>query len=477
MGAETGSRYFRLASDCLLVNGTDDEASAAVYDLHGPRVLILGERQAQLLRGCEANEPLADPLPDEDVHLLDVLVGQGLGCYEDAPVYVDRFLPHAPARWKEFLQEAPSFSRLDWSITDECVLDCEDCARPDEVVGWQACLTCLRRTKSSATPPSLEAVIGTVSAAAALGFQLIHLRGGDPLRAWEALQQVAATVADHPPLGLMVSTPGLGRATQEYVGLASKLSIRTNAVLVAPPDGSLGESASTFERQAAFVDALLSVGLPTTVTMLLSEQAASRRDELTVLALKRWGGIPSFAETRSRVASDTRRPLARVADGNKPLTPWPSVEGFFARFTTSSCLAGNVELGTDGHLRPCAGLDADCGDASDGLTRALADPAPYRAWGLTKDAVTPCAGCVLRYACVDCTAVELAGQADPGLQSAYCPAGPSAAAYRATTWSPSGFAQLAGVAPAELVHTTVGGQSRAVGSGAQGSDDIVPSVV
>jgi len=211
--------------------------------------------------------------------------------------------------------------------------------------------------------------------------------------------------------------------------------VRLNIVML----GLKGNRAA--EHAMALADAMAAATLPFFVTFLVTRATASERTQMAEFAEKRWNGRPSFAEVyfRDQIAAGMR--FSHVAKDTKPLAPWPSMENFYFRVRHHSCAYGSFEMGADGKLRSCAGLAQVHGDIQvGGLEAALAGNGLYELWEKNKGTIEPCGRCALRYACADCCAAELAGEASAPVKTAYCPYDPGGdRRARESRWEPRGF--------------------------------------
>jgi len=420
-------RHFRLAEDCFLVEG---ERDGVLYDVLGRRILILDAGAHALLRRCEDGQPLlkADIEDPAVVRLLDGLCAAGLGAFYEAAVHVEKVLLHAPVEWRGFALQPPPFRKVDWSISSECDWQCTFCPREESDVWWQACRTCLRRAARQGGDQAWRDPAIVIEQIVALGIGGLHIRGGNPLLGWSRLLAVLTAAADLGPLNVVVSTPGSGRPVVELVELYERFKqFRLNIVLFATDAAASGRTPRR-AAQEALLDELAHRGLPFTLTLVLDgpsdpAQAARVRNEMA----KRWGTRPSPAEVLSEDALRAGHRFSHVAEKTKPLSRWLTPESFYFRVDKNTCLHGAFEIGVDGVVTPCAAVDEPCGRIEhNDLRRALSGSDLYEHWSRGKQDVTPCATCALRYACADCTAVELRGQELAAAKGAYCSFDPQA---------------------------------------------------
>jgi MoaA/NifB/PqqE/SkfB family radical SAM enzyme len=358
---------------------------------------------------------------------------------------VDKLLLSQPVEWKGMCKRTPRFFRADWSITNQCDLNCGFCGGGQDTISYQSCQTCVRRHPAAAggwTPPSSAQFVQELASA---GIQVLHIRGGNPLLAWDRLREIVRA-ARQIPLQVVITTPASGQEAASLVRLASGRHVLLNIVMFGIDDEtarSVCGQSGLFKRQAALIDHLVARRLPVGVTFFLTRATRSRRADALEFTRCSWGIEASVAEIYPRDELEEGFSFSHVENDRKPLSPWRSPEEFYFRVRHSSCTYGNFEVGCDGKLRSCAGIHRVHGDvAHGGLRQALAGDDLYILWDAGKASLQPCAGCALRYACTDCLAVEQAGESDRKIRRAYCPREPGGAApiTQLKTWDPPGFA-------------------------------------
>jgi MoaA/NifB/PqqE/SkfB family radical SAM enzyme len=434
-------RYFRLAADCLLVEG---ENGGAIYDIHGCRLFLLDDQAHNLLRKCERNELLGDQLGESETLFLEELQDKGIGFFDFKPAYVDKFLLHQPIKFKGMITQPPEFFRVDWAITNECDLKCNFCGRADETLSWRACQTCLRHDKGLENewiPSSCENFINTIDS---LGVKVLHIRGGNPLLRLNHLQQIVQSVR-YTSLDLVITTPGTCVDIKKLIDLCEGGRARINIVMFGLNSGVVDQVCAcngVLRQQMALIGALTEARLPFLVTILLSQSSLFQRQQaLEFIRNCNLAGY-SAGEIHFINAMGKGFRLSHVGEDTRPLNPWQSVEDFYSRLQFNSCMNGRFEISCDGKLRPCAGNHRVLGDIVDGgLRTALARTDLYDIWERNKGSVLPCRYCELRYACADCSAFEFKGEDNLIIKEAYCPHQPSRYAPKAyrKNWSSEGF--------------------------------------
>lgn len=453
--------YFRLAPDCFLIAGPRD---AAIYDLGHQRLYILNPDAAALLRRCERNEPVDPTEETAEMLLLQAMADQGLGFFLAKPHFVEKLQLQSPVRFKGIGADPPRFERLSWQITRRCNFSCRHCGAKVRPVTWQACSTCLMRGDTSVSHgvPSWnsEMLNRLLDDLAAMEFRTLHLRGGNPLLEEELLREIADRVErGRLSLTLMVTTPGVGR----FAGLLGRRAVRFNIVLLgtSPADYAIttGDPGAWREIQRSVQEVQRADSL-FSITLLLTPETRGRKEENVSYIQKTWGVTPIIAEAYpysyfTSTGAETPR-FTHVGPSAKPLFPFRDQGEFFFRTTNNTCLAGTVDLGPHGCFRPCAWLDEVLGRwPADTLHAVMSRPQTYHYWELIKDNISSCKNCPLRYACADCTAVELEGERLPAVKKAYCPFEPEKGDGTAAVerpWEPREFVR-------KIVLSNLGGMS------------------
>jgi MoaA/NifB/PqqE/SkfB family radical SAM enzyme len=400
MGMPHSSRcYFRLGPDAFLVEGRVD---AAVHDATDGTVYLLDPSAYAVVADAERNRPLDDRWPDAGgLRLLAQLERLGLGFFDGAAAFVEKLTPHSPLWWEPTPGAPPRLHQLDWTITDACEGACDFCPRTDDLLPWQACLTCLRRPQARASGARPDDAVRAVEDIAAARVATLHIRGGDPLLAWERLEAIVIAARDR--LNVVVTTPGLGRSPVDVATLAHEAHIVVN-VVVKGTDAI--DRTCRFRQQSATIDALRSRGVRHTITCIITADDHDRLAAIEQTVRTRFDREPRLAEMRRR--SEGGGALPFVAAERKTLTACRSRAEWFARRHRNRCLLGRAELVNDGSVHPCAAIDADGPPAETGHIReAIVAAGLDRWWFLTPDRIDPCRACAVRYACPTCTAVML----------------------------------------------------------------------
>lgn len=415
------SRFFRLATDCFFVDGARE---GALYDVHGGRLLLLQGPALALVRRCERNEPVGDDATEAELRILAELRDRDLGFFDDDPAFVDKMLIRQPIEWLGMAMAPPAFKKATWAITQACDLHCALCGRAEETVSWQSCQTCLRRDRDM---PQRRLPVGAtqrVEEIAALGVRLLHIRGGNPLLAWEVLVPVVEA-ARRFELPVVVTTPGTGRGVDGILDLLRGGGVELNLVMFGLDPAAVEQACGHKEvlaHQLALIAALAELEMPFYVTGLLMGGVPAERQRLESFFGAAWRDRLGFAEVYERQAIQDGMRSRDAAEAMPRLTPWSSVEEFYFRLHYNPCTFGNFEIGADGALRSCAGLSAVHADLQEGgLQRALSGDGLYEEWRRDPMTSAACRACCLRYACSPCPA--LAGRTDEGaaLQAAHCP--------------------------------------------------------
>ena len=190
--------------------------------------------------------------------------------------------------------------------------------------------------------------------------------------------------------------------------------------------------ASAFEAAVQAIAATQVRSIPFNVTVRLTgggpEAGARRRQWAAKLGSKR-----VFASERLQVQSDGGvQPSTLLATTGPARVPQVGPEQFFQRRDRNGCLNGTIGVGADLSVRPCPMIE-DRGMGHVGLEPLRAtfrQRRHERYWQLTKEEVAGCSECEFRYACIDCTAVDLAKRREPALHAAVCAYDPARASWQ-----------------------------------------------
>jgi hypothetical protein len=276
-----------------------------------------------------------------------------------------------------------------------------------------------------------------------LNAKTIHIRGGNPLLKWDYLLRIVKAVRQT-PLKLVVTTHGIGRSINELVDLCIGGQVKFNIIMFGIDEATSNAvcGKDILSHQMLLVNAFIKTKIPFFITFFLTQNTQSQRNKILEFAQEHWNGIPSFAEICFRESIDKDFRFSHIQENIKPLTPWRSIEEFFFRVDHNSCTYGNFEVCSDGKLRTCSGIHKVHGDiAENGINKALSNNDLYDLWDLSKGDVDPCKHCALRYACTDCSVLELAGEKDSIIKHSYCPFDPDDHTLKACEkdWSPKEF--------------------------------------
>ena len=398
--------YFRLASDCLLVEGARD---AALYDATRGRLFLLDTAAQGILQKCEANRPLdCDWIGGDGLAFLQFLRDEGLGFFDDSPAFVERFAPHSPLKFRGVAQKPPDYATVDWAITELCDVGCSFCPYEPDSTSWQACTTCLRKAGTVERPRSFSYTASIVGQIVALGVRRLHIRGGNPLLSWDRLSAVIQEASRYPQLTLVVTTPGSGRSTDDIVAMCSRYHVRLNVVLMATDAETAKQTCGEeiVALQFSLLHELARNSLAFSVTLLLSAATCPHRERMARFVQESWQRKPKVSEICVPQEGGAL-PFSHLGQRGKHLYSWRTLHNFHARVVSSACLHGRFQIQSDASIHPCAGLAENCGQIIDGdLRAALKQSALYDWWHFNKNEISPCKCCALRYACLNCTAAE-----------------------------------------------------------------------
>ncbi len=443
------ANFFRLDSDCFLIEGARD---AALYDVTGGRFYLLDEEARAALRKCESNSPIDCSCQQErDRMFLEFLCAEGLGFFYDSPVYVDKFV--APAKLRLFDQPLvrPQYRFVDWTITQSCDVNCSHCPAEPDGLSWQTCLTCLRKPAVTENTEIFEHTSDIVEQIAELGISRLHIRGGNPLMAWDRLISIIREAERYPKLIVIVTTPGTGCSINDLVELCSRPHVRLNltlfAVDVQAAKSSCGEEVMAY--QFALLRELTQHKVRFSVTLLLNGRTCRRREVSSNFLSENWHRKPRIAEIYTAKEAQAGVSFSHIRSRGRLLSCWRSRDELYARAFFSTCLFARFQINFDGSVSPCAAIGDHCGQIVGGdLRAALKGETLYDWWAFSKRDVQPCSKCALRYLCLDCAAAEVKCKKENSSGAHFCSFNPEGTVRAFQIhWDHAGFAKFAITGP------------------------------
>lgn len=403
---------FRLEPDVMLESGA---RAGALYAVGRRTVHALRPDEARILRDCERGVPL-EQIPDGESKVttfLERLRRDRLGrCYE-GPVVVDRYV-HASRVSVEGYYEPPlALDAVYLQLVSGCELSCADCD-PRAVGMWQGCHSCHPwpevPSRSSWTREALDDLLDQL---APLPIGHVYVAGGNPLLAEDLLRHLVERMrrARRPAI-VIVTTNGIGLSAN----LAQWMAARGGAfnLVRLGPDREASErvsqSSAAYDAAEAAIDRCRAASAKFYVTLRFSDAvqtpAQTWREQMNGCGAARI----LLAETvrRDRTACREVRPLAALQTTGPARVPQVGPEEMFSRRHVNHCLDRAIAVTADRQVRVCPMIEERLGDlSSEPLQRVFAERRMNRYWKMTKDVIDGCRQCEFRYACVDCTALDL----------------------------------------------------------------------
>jgi MoaA/NifB/PqqE/SkfB family radical SAM enzyme len=441
--------YFSLDNDCFLIEGSRD---AALYDVTGHCVYLLDEAAHRILRLFEDKSPLdSEWLGPAGQKFLEFLCREGLGFFDDSPAFEDKFV--APARLSTLkgLAAPPSYRLADWSITQSCDVGCSFCPLDTNGLSWQACTTCVRKAAVAENSELDKYTASLVDQIAELGISRLHIRGGNPLLAWDRLNSIIHEAERHPKLIIIVTTPGTGCSTKQLLALCDCQNVRLNLVLFATTTETAKSTGRerVMAHQFTLLRELSQRRVRFSVSILLTSATCSERERMSTSMQENWHLKPWISEIYTADEAMDGISFSHLSPGSRLLTCWRSLEDLYTRALFSTCLRGRLQINPDGSINPCAAVDENCGQIVDGdLGAALKAETLYELWTFSKNDVQPCNCCALRYLCLDCAAAEIKCKLQVAAVRHFCPFDPDGPvrAYQ-VQWAHAGFNKFAVAGP------------------------------
>ncbi len=409
--------HFRLYPDVYLVNGT---ARALLYDISRKRMKRLSSTEAGHLSAPTGSGDTADRGSDgrTATAFLDGLVHEEYGAWYSSPAVADRYVWAADRRQLGFFEPELVVRAAFIQLTSRCQLSCYGCGAPGVAV-WQGCNSCRRwpETGNDATIAA-DTLKTTIDELCTFTVRTIFLCGGNPLLVPDLLIASLEQLRAKSFAGtIVVTTNGQGWSPdvlQACVEHRAKLNFVMTAEGTTHPD-CFGAAATCRE-----------FGVPFYVTIDL-ESDVDAFQRLREKALER-GAERVLSAERTKVNEGMGVPLKciRSTDTNRAVAP--GTKEFFTRLRHNPCLHGLLAVAADGTIRPCPMIAGNTlGDTQLRSLRQLLQARRHEHWwSFTKDRVPVCGQCEYRYACVDCTAVDLWRAASLRLKTVMCTYDPAA---------------------------------------------------
>jgi radical SAM protein with 4Fe4S-binding SPASM domain len=405
-------RYFRLEPDVTLQLGA---CAGALYALGRRSVLDLSPDEARIVRDCERGLPLEQISDGEsDVNaLVNRLKRAHLGRYLERPIVVDRYVHATNARVKGYYEPPLALDAVYLQLASRCDLSCTDCDT-QEFATWQGCHSC--QPWPGVLPGASwtrEALDDVVDQLAPLQIGHVYVAGGNPLLEEDLLRHVVERVSRWKrPAAVIVTTNGLG-LSEELARWMTARGGAFNFVRLAP-DRSVSERVSqssiAYDAVESAIDCCRTASAKFYLTLRLSEQIR--------ITGERWRAKVSSLGAERVLLTERVRPVSRSDSHVWPLkalrttertrVPQVGPKEMFARRHVNHCLDRGIAVAADRQVRACSMLEERLGDlAAEPLQRVFADRRVDRYWQMTKDSIAGCRQCEFRYACVDCTALDL----------------------------------------------------------------------
>lgn len=451
-------KYFRLEPDVILVPG---KAGGALYRLGEPAVTALSSRDTAAVRHCDSGTPVERLSVDlgGSIPVLARLAHAGVGRFFDRWTCVDSYRHTAPLRGQDLEERPIALEAVHLQLSADCRLRCRGCGDHSTRV-WQGCNSCDRWPRTHGSQLTASGVSTLVSELGQVPVARVFLAGGDCLAHSGLVEQFVAGIYERSVHTMIVVTTNGVSFDIELARRLSPKNVSFNIVHLAAGReecAAVCGEAEAFDRAWAATDACQRSHLKFYVTLRLSPD--SEFDAATWTALVRERCMPIGVLTAQPVVFATeeakaQRPPVRAAWKQGPArlsAPGPAVWASRRRF--NPCLDRALAFAADGSVRPCPMIDATLAPLEPGVLRSMFDERrhePY--WEMTKDRIATCASCEFRYACTDCTAIDLCRE-QLSAQASLCEYDPQTSGWRHPTTTgrsrPPGIGQSLVPGPAD----------------------------
>lgn len=412
--------FFRLNAFAFLVVGG---INYSIYDMKKNHIYILDRQAGMLVEKLEKNMSLEsieqyEKNKDKYLKFLSLLVKNRLGDFYDNAIHIEKFQFSAPFQKKGMLEPVPQYVKCYLEISNECNLKCSFCGKP-EYVNWLNCQSCFRNQVHQSANIQYDKLIEELED---ICVGELILGGKEPLSKIDAIYKIANECKKKHRISLTIVTPG-NVDTNEILSVSQLYEkIRWNIVVFG--------TCNYFEflnkdmqdlvvRQKRLFYELREHNVPYTITFQLYEENKKYAEDIINDIKNEFGVIPVVADI---VDANKKEKLTHIWKKQKVLSQYKNPREFYLRKTYNPCLYGVFSIDLFGNISPCPGIHRTIGNIADStLHEILSKEDLYSYWTHSKDKISFCKNCAMRYFCSDCSVFELMPYQNAEVHNMYCP--------------------------------------------------------
>lgn len=413
--------FFRLNAFAFLVIG---ETNYSIYDMKSNLIYILNQKAGIFMEKLEKNVSLEsikeyEENKDRCLEFLELLVKKRLGNFFNSEVHIEKFQFSATFQKKGMLEPVPQYVKCYLEISNICDLKCSFCGNP-QYVNWLSCQSCFRNQIHQSADIRYDKLIGELED---LCVRELVLGGKDPLSKIEVLYEIVNECKKNNRIGLTIVTPG-NVDTDELLKISRLYKkIKWNIVIFGTCRffGFMKkEMQDLAQRQENLFNMLREQNIPYSITFQIYEANRKYAESIINDVKNKFGVTPMVADI---VNMEKREKLTHIRMNQKVLSQYKNPREFYLRKTYNPCLYGVFSIDLFGNVSPCPGIPRTLGNIADStLHEILSKDSLYSYWTHSKDKVSYCKNCAMRYFCSDCSIFELAPYQNGDVHNMLCPA-------------------------------------------------------
>lgn len=408
--------YFRLNSLTFLNVGKN----YTIYDMKNNRIFILDDNVGKLLKWLELNNSIEDfPKHDEKaIEVLNKIQSFGIGDFYDSKVHIEKFRYSIPAKFKGMLESVPHYVKVYLEITNNCNLNCTFCGN-SKLKNWLGCQSCFinyRHLKSKINYPNLIKELEEIN------LKELIIRSGDPFLELDILKEIVGECKKNNQIDITITTNGTENADM-IIGLMKEYSrLKINVVVFSTYKFNIEKQNADIakeELQRELFKRLKEEELPFSITVQVTEENIKYVQEVIDDLKQEWGKNPLVSEL---IDFEKDRCLPHIDENNKVISEYRNTREFYLRQEYNTCLYGVFSIDLFGNVKPCPGIEMVIGNLQDNsLREVLGRDTLFDYWKYTKDKVSNCKDCAMKYFCSDCSIFEIEASKNAALHRYYCP--------------------------------------------------------